>query len=77
MGNFYQTIIKREKVDARSFLTKEQILDLFPGWILDPEQPKDWIRLDKGVENTDDTVCHLYFFKLGFDLYKFDRIDFD
>ena len=77
MGNYCLTIIKRERVDARGFLTKKQILALFPGWILDPEQPKDWIRLDRGVKDTDDTVCHLYFFKLGFGVYKFDRIDFD
>lgn len=42
-------------------LEKEQILELFMGWHVDPEQTDDWLRLDKGVKGTDDKVCYAYF----------------
>lgn len=67
------------EINVKGFLTKDQILKLFNGWHLDPEQPKDWLRLDKGIADTDDTVCYIYFFRSGgsgWGVYKFDRIDF-
>ena len=68
----------------KMFLTKEQAVALFQGWYLDPEQEDDWLRFDKGVMDTDDTVCYVYFrphhitipdTKKSYILYQFDRIE--
>lgn len=65
-------------------LEKEQILELFMGWHVDPEQTDDWLRLDKGVKGTDDTVCYVYFrphhitipdTRKSYIWYQFDRIE--
>ena len=42
-------------------LTKKQVLDLFKGWHIDPEQKDDWLRFDKGIKDTGNTVCYVYF----------------
>lgn len=65
-------------------LKMEQVLDLFMGWKIDPEQPENWLRLDKGVKDTDDTVCYAYFQRkhikipdkpIEYDLWEFDRFE--
>lgn len=57
--------------------TKAQIQDLLQGWHCDPEQPENWLRFDKGIKDTSDTVCYAYFVRVSssVDLWVFNRFE--